>query len=206
MQKMFQIKFLRWKDINREGLTMLLAAIVLVVVLCGSIVAQAQSSTEKVPFYSNQGVFIDTVIFAVYKTNDAQITALKVGEIDIADAKLDEMSAAALENAGLSPENIDYIGYSFTSYLSKTSDRNTSNKCYGYNQICWNLQKTCKRKKWMEMKGLYKEKYNAKTLRTFEIGDLFHRQAVKELTEKCEQFGLHVVSALAGCCEPVANL
>jgi predicted phage-related endonuclease len=52
----------------------------------------------------------------------------------------------------------------------------------------------CRRKKYLEMKGLYKEKYDAKTLRTFEIGDMFHRQAVKELMEKSEQHGLHVVA------------
>lgn len=53
----------------------------------------------------------------------------------------------------------------------------------------------CWRKKFMEMKGLWKEEYDAKTLRTFDLGDAFHRQACKELMEKGHAFGLHVCAA-----------
>jgi len=50
----------------------------------------------------------------------------------------------------------------------------------------------CWRKKFLELKGRYKEEYDAKTLRTFDLGDAFHRQACKELMEKGHAFGLHV--------------
>ena len=53
----------------------------------------------------------------------------------------------------------------------------------------------CKRKIYMKMKGLYKEEYSAQTLRIFDIGTLFHQQAVKEMYEKCNQFGMDVVAA-----------
>jgi len=53
----------------------------------------------------------------------------------------------------------------------------------------------CLRKKYLEMKGLYKEKYDSKTLRTFALGDLFHRQAVKEILEKSDKLNLHVVAS-----------
>jgi hypothetical protein len=53
----------------------------------------------------------------------------------------------------------------------------------------------CKRRKYLEMKGLYKETYDSKAIRTFNIGDMFHRLAVKELMEKGEKIGLHVVAS-----------
>ena len=53
----------------------------------------------------------------------------------------------------------------------------------------------CWRKKFLEMKGRYKEEYDAKTLRTFSLGDMFHQQACKELLEKGHAFGLHVCAA-----------
>ena len=54
---------------------------------------------------------------------------------------------------------------------------------------------SCWRKKYMEIKGSYKPQYNSKELRTFVIGDIFHRQACKELLEKAHQFDLNVVAA-----------
>lgn len=54
---------------------------------------------------------------------------------------------------------------------------------------------TCLRKKYLEIKGLYKEVYDVKTMRAFSLGLLFHQQAVKEIMEKGEQIGLHVVSS-----------
>lgn len=52
----------------------------------------------------------------------------------------------------------------------------------------------CWRKKFLEIKGLYKEEYDAKSIRTFAIGDLFHRQAVKEITERAPQCGFQVLT------------
>ena len=52
----------------------------------------------------------------------------------------------------------------------------------------------CLRKKYLEMRGLYKEEFDSKSLRAFELGDLFHMQAVKELIEKGEKLDLRVVS------------
>ena len=54
---------------------------------------------------------------------------------------------------------------------------------------------SCKRKKFLEMTGQYKEEYDAKTLRTFKIGDAFHKIACNEIIEKGEIIGLHVCSA-----------
>jgi predicted phage-related endonuclease len=53
----------------------------------------------------------------------------------------------------------------------------------------------CWRKKYLEMKGLHKEDYNSKTLRNFDIGDLCHKQVVKELLEKTPNSNLSIVSA-----------
>jgi predicted phage-related endonuclease len=53
----------------------------------------------------------------------------------------------------------------------------------------------CPRKKYMEIKNLWKETYDAKTLRAFSLGDMFHRQAVKELMEKGDKLNYHVVAA-----------
>lgn len=53
---------------------------------------------------------------------------------------------------------------------------------------------SCWRKIYLGIKGEYKEKFDAKTLRAFEIGDIFHRQAVKELLEKGDKFGKRVVA------------
>ena len=54
---------------------------------------------------------------------------------------------------------------------------------------------SCLRKRYLVIKGEYKEEYDAKTLRAFEIGNIFHNQAVKEIFEKGDAFGLRVVSS-----------
>lgn len=54
---------------------------------------------------------------------------------------------------------------------------------------------TCLRTRYLSIKHLYKETYDAKSLRTFAIGELFHRQAVKEIMEKGDKIGLRVVAA-----------
>lgn len=53
----------------------------------------------------------------------------------------------------------------------------------------------CWRRKWQELKGIYKEDYTAKTLFTFAAGDAFHRLAVKTLMEKGDSIGIRVASA-----------
>ena len=53
----------------------------------------------------------------------------------------------------------------------------------------------CRRKKFMEMKGRYKEEYSEKTKRTFATGDAFHRLACAELMSKGDLLGFHVVAA-----------
>lgn len=53
---------------------------------------------------------------------------------------------------------------------------------------------SCWRKIYLIMKGEYEEEFDAKTLRAFEIGNLFHRQAVKELMEKSDKTNLKVVA------------
>lgn len=53
----------------------------------------------------------------------------------------------------------------------------------------------CFKKKYYEIKGLFKEDFDANTLRTFAIGDMFHRQACKEILEKGYLCGLEVISA-----------
>lgn len=52
----------------------------------------------------------------------------------------------------------------------------------------------CRRKKYLELKGLHKETYDAKSMRAFALGDLFHQQAAKEILEKGEKVGLHLVA------------
>ena len=53
----------------------------------------------------------------------------------------------------------------------------------------------CWRQKYLELKGLYKKKYDQKTLRTFAIGDAFHRLAMKTFFEKSGQAQYSVVSS-----------
>ena len=53
----------------------------------------------------------------------------------------------------------------------------------------------CRKRMFLEMKGKYKEEYTPRTLRTFGIGDAFHRLACGEIMSKGEQLGLHVVAA-----------
>jgi len=52
----------------------------------------------------------------------------------------------------------------------------------------------CWRKKYLELKGLYKQEFTPQTLRIFEIGNLFHERIVKELVEKANT-DLHLVAA-----------
>lgn len=53
----------------------------------------------------------------------------------------------------------------------------------------------CWRKKYLTMKGLFKEEFNEKTKRTFNIGDLYHREIIAEIISKGESKGLHLVAA-----------
>lgn len=54
---------------------------------------------------------------------------------------------------------------------------------------------SCLRTRYMMIKKLYRETYDAKTLRSFSLGELFHRQAVKEIIEKGDKLGLRVIAA-----------
>ena len=54
---------------------------------------------------------------------------------------------------------------------------------------------SCWRKKYMEMKGLYKPKFDTKTLRVFAIGDAFHEIGVGEFLTKGDNAGVRVVAA-----------
>jgi len=53
----------------------------------------------------------------------------------------------------------------------------------------------CWRQKYLELKDLYKKKYDQKTLRTFAIGDAFHRLSMKTFFEKCNQAAISIVAA-----------
>jgi len=53
----------------------------------------------------------------------------------------------------------------------------------------------CWRKKYLELKGLFKAEFDYKAIRTFAIGDAFHRMIVKEIMEKGEGAGMHVAAA-----------
>lgn len=52
----------------------------------------------------------------------------------------------------------------------------------------------CWRKKYLELKGIYKQEYSEETLRLFDIGNVIHRQITKELIEK-ESKGFHLVAS-----------
>ncbi len=53
----------------------------------------------------------------------------------------------------------------------------------------------CWRKKYSEIKKLYKEEFNEKMFRTFAQGDFFHMQMIKELMTKGSQQGYHLAAA-----------
>lgn len=53
----------------------------------------------------------------------------------------------------------------------------------------------CWRKKYMELKGLYKQEYDERIKRIFRMGDLIHRQMVREFLEKGDAHGIRVVAA-----------
>jgi len=52
---------------------------------------------------------------------------------------------------------------------------------------------SCWRKKYLELKGLYKEEFSEELLRLFTLGNIIHRQITKELIEK-ERYGFHLVA------------
>lgn len=52
----------------------------------------------------------------------------------------------------------------------------------------------CWRKKYLELKGLWKDEYDSKTMRAFAIGDMFHQNTVKTLMEKGHSLNLSVVA------------
>lgn len=52
----------------------------------------------------------------------------------------------------------------------------------------------CWRKKYLELKGLYKEEFSEELLRLFNIGNVIHREITRELIEK-EGKGFHLVSS-----------
>lgn len=51
----------------------------------------------------------------------------------------------------------------------------------------------CWRKKYLELKGLYKEDFDEQTKRIFDIGNIFHRNIINELIYKGN--GIHLVAA-----------
>lgn len=53
----------------------------------------------------------------------------------------------------------------------------------------------CWRQKYLELKGLYKKKYDQKTLRTFAIGDAFHQMSMRAFFEKCNQAAISIVAS-----------
>jgi len=53
---------------------------------------------------------------------------------------------------------------------------------------------SCWRKKYLELKGLYKEEFSEGTLRIFNIGNVIHREITRELIEK-EGSEFHLVAA-----------
>lgn len=55
----------------------------------------------------------------------------------------------------------------------------------------------CWRKKYLELKGLFKEEFDQRVLRIFDVGNVIHRQMVKELIEKSPQSGFEVITAEA---------
>jgi len=52
----------------------------------------------------------------------------------------------------------------------------------------------CLRKKYFEMKGLYKEDFSEQTFRIFSVGDVIHRQICSEFMSKCESKGFSVTA------------
>jgi len=53
----------------------------------------------------------------------------------------------------------------------------------------------CFRKKYMEMKKLWKEEYTEESKRIFSVGDLYHRQIIGEIISKGEVKGWHLVAS-----------
>ena len=53
--------------------------------------------------------------------------------------------------------------------------------------LCW-------RQKYLEIKKLYTQEWSQKILRGFDIGNAFHRQIVKELFQKSEQFNWRIIT------------
>ena len=76
-----------------------------------------------------------------------------------------------------------------TEILSKKSSGHVSSGKFSISSIggCW-------RRKYLELKGLYKEEFSEETKRIFEIGNIIHRQITRELIEK-EGQGIHLVAS-----------
>jgi len=74
-------------------------------------------------------------------------------------------------------------------FLNEKSEKHISSGKFPISSVgsCW-------RKKYLELKGLYKEEFSEETLRLFDIGNLIHRQITKELIEK-EGKEFHLVAS-----------
>ena len=76
-----------------------------------------------------------------------------------------------------------------TEILNKKSEGHISSGKFSISSIggCW-------RKKYLELKGLYKEEFSEETKRIFDIGNIIHRQITREILEK-EGQGIHLVAS-----------
>jgi hypothetical protein len=52
----------------------------------------------------------------------------------------------------------------------------------------------CWKKKYQQMKGIFKEEYDENTKRIFSIGDIYHREIIAELITKGEANGIHLIA------------
>lgn len=52
----------------------------------------------------------------------------------------------------------------------------------------------CRRRTYLEIKGLYKEEFSEDLLRIFNIGEIFHRKIVSELIYKGSPEGIHITA------------
>jgi len=53
----------------------------------------------------------------------------------------------------------------------------------------------CLRRKYLEMRGEYKEEYTEESKRIFAVGDLYHQQIIREIVSKGEPKGWHLVAS-----------
>ena len=72
--------------------------------------------------------------------------------------------------------------------LTKKKDRIGSGK--------FNISKIgqCRRRTYLEIKGLYKEEFSEELLRIFNLGNLFHKEIVNELLSKGDSQGIHITA------------